>query len=179
MKLLTLLRQNKFQIQNSKFKISNLLMISNFLFQLTSIKHILIYLGIYLGGRVLTVLAKMGTIIRNRRKELGYSQEYVALSLITNTTRISHIENGKVIPDILEVLKYTELYSMDIKAVLGLPEKDVFFAHETEDIISGIKVLDRILSENNSTMLKRWIKTIHTEISEIMEESQMLNLAKK
>ena len=124
-------------------------------------------------------LLEMGSIIRIRRKELGFSQEYVALALNTNTTRISHIENGKVIPDILEMLKYSELYSMDIKSILGLPEKDSFFAHETEEIISGIKTLDRILSENNSTMLKRWIKTIHTEISEIMEESKLLNLAKK
>lgn len=120
-------------------------------------------------------LIEIGKNLRRRRKELGYSQEYVALTLYTNTTRISHIENGKVIPDILEIINYCELFVIDIKSLLNISEKSNFSSSETDKIIDGIKVLDQTLSLNDSKMLKKWFKSIHNEVSEIIEETKLLN----
>lgn len=70
--------------------------------------------------------------IRNARKEKAYTQEQAAESLMVSRQTISNWENGKSLPDVISVIRMSELYGISLdellkedKALIEKMEKDV------------------------------------------------------
>lgn len=70
--------------------------------------------------------------IRNARKEKEYTQEEVAENLKVSRQTISNWENGKSLPDIISVIRMSELYDVSLdellkgdKALIEKIEKDI------------------------------------------------------
>lgn len=120
---------------------------------------------------------KIAQRLRELRKSCGYSQDYVAIKLNTNITRISLIENSKTTVDALEILRFSRLYNVDVREILLDRDnfESCYHLSETQDILDSFKKLDTILKENNSVMLKKWFLSIHNELKDIMEEVKFLN----
>ena len=70
--------------------------------------------------------------IKNARIQKGYTQEQVAENLLVSRQTISNWENGKSLPDIISIIKMSELYEISLdemmkgdKALLKKVERDV------------------------------------------------------
>lgn len=70
--------------------------------------------------------------IKNARIQKGYTQEQVAEELLVTRQTISNWENGKSLPDIISIIKMSELYEISLdemmkgdKALLKKVERDV------------------------------------------------------
>ena len=70
--------------------------------------------------------------IKNARIQKGYTQEQVAENLLVSRQAISKWENGKTLPDIISIIKMSELYELSLdemmkgdKALLKKVERDV------------------------------------------------------
>ena len=70
--------------------------------------------------------------IKNARIQKGYTQEQVAEELLVTRQTISNWENGKSLPDIISIIKMSELYELSLdemmkgdKALLKKVERDV------------------------------------------------------
>ena len=58
----------------------------------------------------------LGQIIRNRRKELGYTQAYLSAFTGLSVTFISDVERGKKTAEIEKVIKLLHILGMDLIA---------------------------------------------------------------
>ena len=70
--------------------------------------------------------------IKNARIQKGYTQEQAAENLSVSRQTISNWENGKSLPDIISIIKMSELYELSLdemmkgdKALLKKVERDV------------------------------------------------------
>lgn len=70
--------------------------------------------------------------IKNARIQKGYTQEQVSENLLVSRQTISNWENGKSLPDIISIIKMSELYELSLdemmkgdKALLKKVERDV------------------------------------------------------
>ena len=70
--------------------------------------------------------------IKYARKQKGYTQEQVAENLLVSRQTISNWENGRSLPDIISIIKMSELYELSLdemmkgdKALLKKVERDV------------------------------------------------------
>ena len=70
--------------------------------------------------------------IKNARIQKGYTQEQVAENLLVSRQTISNWENGRSLPDIISIIKMSELYELSLdemmkgdKALLKKVERDV------------------------------------------------------
>ena len=70
--------------------------------------------------------------IKNARIQKGYTQEQVAENLLVSRQTVSNWENGKSLPDIISIIKMSELYELSLdemmkgdKALLKKVERDV------------------------------------------------------
>lgn len=61
---------------------------------------------------------EIGTIIRNARNEASLTQEQAAESLGVSRQTISNWENNKSYPDIISVIKMSDLYSVSLDCLL-------------------------------------------------------------
>lgn len=75
---------------------------------------------------------RIGDKIKNARIQKGYTQEQAAENLSVSRQTISNWENGKSLPDIISIIKMSELYELSLdemmkgdKALLKKVEKDV------------------------------------------------------
>lgn len=75
---------------------------------------------------------RIGDKIKNARIQKGYTQEQVAENLLVSRQTISNWENGKSLPDIISIIKMSELYELSLdemmkgdKALLKKVERDV------------------------------------------------------
>ena len=80
--------------------------------------------------------------IKNARIQKGYTQEQVAENLLVSRQTISNWENGKSLPDIISIIKMSELYEISLdemmkgdKALLKKVERDVGAAKAERKII--------------------------------------------
>lgn len=67
---------------------------------------------------------EIGSKIKNARNEAGYTQERAAEALNVSRQTISNWENGKSYPDIVSVIKMSDLYSVSLEHLLK-EEKDM------------------------------------------------------
>ena len=70
--------------------------------------------------------------IKNARMQKGYTQEEAAENLVVSRQTISNWENGRSLPDIISIIKMSELYELSLdemmkgdKALLKKVERDV------------------------------------------------------
>ena len=75
---------------------------------------------------------RIGDKIKNARIQKGYTQEQAAENLSVSRQTISNWENGKSLPDIISIIKMSELYELSLdemmkgdKALLKKVERDV------------------------------------------------------
>ncbi len=61
---------------------------------------------------------EIGTIIRNARNEAGLSQEQAAEALGVSRQTVSNWETGKTYPDIISVIKMSDLFSITLDHLL-------------------------------------------------------------
>ena len=80
--------------------------------------------------------------IKNARIQKGYTQEQVAENLLVSRQTISNWENGKSLPDIISIIKMSELYGLSLdemmkgdKALLKKVERDAAAAKAEKKII--------------------------------------------
>ena len=64
---------------------------------------------------------QIGMNIRKRRKELGLTQEYVAICLDVNPSHVSNIEGGRAHPSLTALVNIANIMTCSI---------DVFISHE-------------------------------------------------
>lgn len=60
----------------------------------------------------------IGEKIKVARREIGFTQEEVAESLMVSRQTISNWENGRSLPDIVSVIKMSELYKVSLDELL-------------------------------------------------------------
>ena len=65
----------------------------------------------------------IGTKLNNARKESGLTQEQVAESLGVSRQSISNWENERTYPDIISVVKLSDLYSVSLDYLLKNKEE--------------------------------------------------------
>ena len=80
--------------------------------------------------------------IKNARIQKGYTQEQSAENLLVSRQTISNWENGKSLPDIISIIKMSELYGLSLdemmkgdKALLKKVERDAAAAKAEKKII--------------------------------------------
>lgn len=56
----------------------------------------------------------IGTKIKEARQSLGITQEQAAEQLLVSRQTVSSWENGKSLPDIVSVIKMSELYHLSL-----------------------------------------------------------------
>ena len=56
--------------------------------------------------------------IKNARIQKGYTQEQVAENLLVSRQTISNWENGKSLPDIISIIKMSELYELSLDEMM-------------------------------------------------------------
>lgn len=97
----------------------------------------------------------IGTKIKEARQTLGITQEQAAEQLMVSRQTISSWENGKSLPDIVSVIKMSELYHLNLDELLkgdkvffkGTPVID-FLSGAAPGILLGVSFLLSILSLN-------------------------------
>lgn len=57
---------------------------------------------------------RIADIIKNARIKNGYTQEQVAESLLVSRQTISNWENGRSLPDIVSIIRMSELYGLSL-----------------------------------------------------------------
>ena len=85
---------------------------------------------------------KIADKIKNARIQKGYTQEQSAENLLVSRQTISNWENGKSLPDIISIIKMSELYGLSLdemmkgdKALLKKVERDAAAAKAEKKII--------------------------------------------
>ena len=80
--------------------------------------------------------------IKNARIQNNYTQEQTAEKLMVSRQRISNWENGKSLPDILSLIRMSELYHLSLddllkgdQLLMNKIEKDVMAANANKKII--------------------------------------------
>lgn len=88
---------------------------------------------------------EIGSKIKNARKEAGYTQERAAEALNVSRQTISNWENEKSYPDIISVIKMSDLYSVSLDHLLK-EEKEVkkTYMEYLEDSTNTVKSNDRM-----------------------------------
>ena len=81
-------------------------------------------------------------IIRNARIQNNYTQEQTAEKLMVSRQTISNWENGKSLPDILSLIRMSELYNVSLddllkgdQMLMKKIEKDAMAIHASKKII--------------------------------------------
>lgn len=88
---------------------------------------------------------EIGSKIKNARNEAGYTQERAAEALGVSRQTISNWENGKSYPDIVNVIKMSDLYSVSLDHLLKEEKemKDTFLKY-LEESTNRVKSSNRL-----------------------------------
>lgn len=93
---------------------------------------------------------EIGNKIKNARNEAGYTQERAAEALNVSRQTISNWENGKSYPDIVSVIKMSDLYSVSLEHLLK-EEKDMkdnymeYLEESTNKVKSNNRLMKAVL----------------------------------
>ncbi len=87
----------------------------------------------------------IGSKLKNARNEANFTQEEIAEKLGVSRQTISNWENSKSYPDIISVIKLSEIYSITIDALLKEDKNMIKHLDETTNIVKSKNRLRRIL----------------------------------
>lgn len=84
---------------------------------------------------------KVGKLLKDARTDAGFTQEYVAEIIQVSRQTISNWENEKSYPDILSVIKLSDLYGISLDELLKGDDKMLKHVSESTDIVASNKKL--------------------------------------
>lgn len=107
----------------------------------------------------------IGSMLKNARVRSGLTQERVAKELLVSRQTISNWENEKTYPDIMSVIKLSDLYEISLDELLKGDEKMMKHLNESTDVVKsnrnlmiailvnivvvvGIVIFNSVISEN-------------------------------
>jgi len=83
-------------------------------------------------------MMEIGTIIRKIRNEKGFTQEEAAEKLNVSRQTISNWENGRSYPDIISVIRMSEVYSVSLDRLLK-EDESVNYREYLEESTNAVK----------------------------------------
>ncbi|MBE6800118.1 MAG: helix-turn-helix transcriptional regulator [Ruminococcaceae bacterium] len=87
----------------------------------------------------------IGSKLKNARNEAKFTQEEIAEKLGVSRQTISNWENSKSYPDIISVIKLSDIYSITLDALLKEDENMIKHLDETTNIVKSKNRLRKIL----------------------------------
>ncbi len=88
---------------------------------------------------------EIGTKLKAARNEANFTQEEIAEKLGVSRQTISNWENSKSYPDIISIIKLSDIYSITLDALLKDDEKMIKHLDETTNIVQSKNRLRKIL----------------------------------
>ncbi len=87
----------------------------------------------------------IGSKLKNARNEANFTQEEIAEKLGVSRQTISNWENSKSYPDIISVIKLSDIYSISLDALLKEDKNMIKHLDESTNIVKSRNRLRRIL----------------------------------
>lgn len=87
----------------------------------------------------------IGSKLKNARNEASFTQEEIAEKLGVSRQTISNWENSKSYPDIISLIKLSDVYSISLDALLKEDENMIKHLDETTNIVKSKNRLRKIL----------------------------------
>lgn len=84
---------------------------------------------------------EIGNQLKQARMKFSLTQEQIAEKLFVSRQTISNWENGKSYPDIISVIKLSDLYSISLDELLKGDQKMVRHLDESTDVVRSNKKL--------------------------------------
>lgn len=84
---------------------------------------------------------EIGNLLKQARMKFSLTQEQIAEKLFVSRQTISNWENGKSYPDIISVIKLSDLYSISLDELLKGDRKMVRHLDESTDVVRSNKKL--------------------------------------
>lgn len=84
---------------------------------------------------------EIGSKLKNARTKTGLTQEKVAEEILVSRQTISNWENEKSYPDIISVIKLSDLYNISLDILLKGDEDMMKHLEESTDVVSSNKKL--------------------------------------
>ena len=88
---------------------------------------------------------EIGTRLKNARVEMGLTQEKVAEEIGVSRQTVSNWENSKCYPDIVNVIKLSDLYSVSLDELLKEDKNMVRHLKESTDVVTSRKKLTKLI----------------------------------
>lgn len=95
----------------------------------------------------------IGVKLKNARAKEGLTQEYVAEMIQVSRQTISNWENERSYPDIISVIKLSDLYHISLDELLKGDEKMMEHLEETTNVVSSNRKLIAAISVNVILMI--------------------------
>ena len=94
----------------------------------------------------------VGQRLKIRRKELGFTQDYVAAELGITRQTMSNWENGRSYPDIERIIRLSELYNLSLDELLkgeyrGQPLLEDFYCSTFSEWTTDAASLSKSINE--------------------------------
>lgn len=90
---------------------------------------------------------KIGQMLKDARASSGFTQEQVAEAIAVSRQTISNWENEKSYPDIVSVIKLSDLYDISLDKLLKEDDKMVKYVNESANVVaSNRKLIAAILA---------------------------------
>lgn len=84
---------------------------------------------------------KLGQLLKEARSKTGFTQEYVAEAIHVSRQTISNWENEKSYPDVLSVIKLSDLYKVSLDDLLKGDDNMLKHVEESTNIVASNKKL--------------------------------------
>ena len=103
---------------------------------------------------------KIGSFLKELRKEKNLTQEQVAGKLGVSGRTISRWETGAYMPDISLIVDIAEMYDVDVRDIIDGGRKDINMNSEIKDV--AVKMAD--YSNMQTESIKKWVKTMSVSL---------------
>ena len=118
---------------------------------------------------------EIGSKIRNARNEAGFTQEKAAEKLGVTRQTISNWENNKSYPDIISVIKMSDLYSISLDSLLKEDQTMIKHLEESTNVVKSQNRKSRIITVG--IYVVAWVVLIALYwLSEGIKNGPVLNL---
>ncbi|WP_421809744.1 helix-turn-helix transcriptional regulator [Holdemania massiliensis] len=98
-------------------------------------------------------LMELNTKLKEARSHAGLTQEEVAEAIQVSRQTISNWETGKFYPDILSVIKLSDLYAISLDELLKGDKKMIEHLEESTDVVSSNRRLIAAVIVNVALMI--------------------------
>jgi transcriptional regulator with XRE-family HTH domain len=103
---------------------------------------------------------RIGSFLKELRKEKNLTQEQVADKLGVSGRTISRWETGAYMPDISLLVDIAEMYDVDVRDIIDGERKDTNMNSEVKDVAVKMAVYSNMQTES----IKKWVKTMSVSL---------------